>query len=367
MLIERGKKKTNLKAVVYGPEGIGKSTLGSRFPSPVFLDVEGGTHALDVARTPSPKSWSAFMAILDEFASGKMDQHGFRTLIVDTADWAEKLLKDSVCAEAGVAAIGDVPFGVLYQKLGAGWGRMLDALTRISEKMHVVLLAHSQLVHCEIPEETGAFDRYELKLNNSFKVSTSAMSKEWANMVLFLNYELMVIETDGKTKAQGGRRVCYTTHHACWDAKNRYGLPEKIRLNEDGSMPSPLVSLLAELESKDEPKPEPAALPAKAPAAAPAPVAETTAPAPAPVKEEPAAPPAPAEPAFSPEKQKLLGQLRELMTMTGVKLEELDRELSKRGIVPAGTHPRQYNEATLTRIVTNWEKVCKNIELNKGA
>jgi hypothetical protein len=39
-----------------------------------------------------------------------------------------------------------------------------------------------------------------------------------------------------KAKAQGGKRVIYTQHHACWDAKNRHGLPEELTFNspEDG-------------------------------------------------------------------------------------------------------------------------------------
>ena len=45
------------KAVIYGPEGIGKSTLAAQFPAPIFLDTEGGTHHLEVARVAAPKSW----------------------------------------------------------------------------------------------------------------------------------------------------------------------------------------------------------------------------------------------------------------------------------------------------------------------
>lgn len=50
-------------------------------------------------------------------------------------------------------------------------------------------------------------------------------------MVLFANYKTIsvAVDKDGKKhKAQGGRRIMYTSHHPCWDAKNRYGLPEEI-------------------------------------------------------------------------------------------------------------------------------------------
>ncbi|HIR27992.1 MAG TPA: AAA family ATPase, partial [Candidatus Choladousia intestinigallinarum] len=59
------------------------------------------------------------------------------------------------------------------------------------------------------------------------------MVKEWADMVLFANYKTHVIKVDGKNKAQGGQRVMYTTHHSCWDAKNRYGLPDEVPFSYD--------------------------------------------------------------------------------------------------------------------------------------
>lgn len=346
-----GKQKKKVRAVIYGPEGIGKSTMASQFPKPLFIDIEGGTHALDVARVQTPKSWAALMQMLDGFSLGHAPA-GFQTLVIDTADWSEKMLKEAICQEAGVAALGDVAYGTLYQKLGAKWGKMLDVLALIAERMHVVLLAHSQLSHCEIPEESGSFDRYELKLNQSFKVNTASMTKEWASMVLFLNYEVIVVETDGKTKAQGGRRVCFTTHHACWDAKNRYDLPEKIRLPENGKLPAELAKVLSDLEA-----------PATIAPAAPAVQTQQQQPQPAaPAVPAPAATPAPAEQKMPAEKARMLVQLADLMNMSDITLEALDRYLSKKGVVPAGTNPRNYNESTLQRIINGWQAVSSNVK-----
>lgn len=335
-----GKQKKKVRAVIYGPEGIGKSTMASQFPKPLFIDIEGGTHALDVARVQTPKSWAGLMQMLDSFATGQAPA-GFQTLVIDTADWSEKMLKEAICQEAGVTALGDMPYGTLYQKLGAKWGKMLDVLALIAERMHVVLLAHSQLSHCEIPEESGSFDRYELKLNQSFKVNTASMTKEWASMVLFLNYEVIVVETDGKAKAQGGRRVCFTTHHACWDAKNRYDLPEKIRLSEDGKLPIELAKVLSDLEAPD-PSPAPVAAPAQVPA-----------------EQKPEYLTKDKIPA---EKARMLVQLSDLMKMSDIGFEALDRYLSQKGVVPAGTNPRNYNEATLQRIINGWYAVSTNIK-----
>ena len=47
-----------------------------------------------------------------------------------------------------------------------------------------------------------------------------------------LNYKTYVVTTETNTKkAQGGKRVMYTSHHPCWDAKNRHGLPEEMDLD----------------------------------------------------------------------------------------------------------------------------------------
>lgn len=372
MNIETGKKQSKIRAVIYGPEGIGKSTLAAKFPRPLFVDVEGGTHHLDVARISAPKSWSAICQIVTDVANGRIGQE-YQTLVIDTADWAEKALKEAICREAKVQSIGDVDFGKLYQKLGAKWGTFLDDLSQVAEIKHVVLLAHSQLSHCEIPEESGSFDRYELKLNNSFKVNTASMTKEWASMVLFLNYEIVVVESGGKNKAQGGRRVMYTSHHACWDAKNRYGLPEKIRLNDDESLPKELAAIItsepatstAQVASGSNIKQDVAkqeAQPAPAQQHAPTPP-------PAQVATTPTAtlPPAPTASVTLPslEKQKLLAQLKELMIMSGIRMAELDAELARKGVVPTGTNPADYNENTLTRIINGWKAVSHNIINNR--
>lgn len=58
MEITRGKIQKAKKVVIYGPEGIGKSTFAARFPGAVFIDTEGSTNDMDVARLPRPTSWN---------------------------------------------------------------------------------------------------------------------------------------------------------------------------------------------------------------------------------------------------------------------------------------------------------------------
>ena len=64
--VTTGVQPSPVKTVLYGPEGIGKSTFASHFPEPVFIDTEGGTKRLNVARLPQPTSWAMLLDKLEQ-------------------------------------------------------------------------------------------------------------------------------------------------------------------------------------------------------------------------------------------------------------------------------------------------------------
>lgn len=230
MKITSGKQPSAQRVVVYGPEGIGKSTLGSQFPNPVFIDVESGTKQLDVARVEKPSSWSMLISQIEEFTR---DHHGYKTLVIDTADAAERLCINNVLAVGQKESIEDFGYGKGFTKVGEDWAKFLNALTELCESgMNVVVLAHSSLKKFEQPDEFGAYDRYVMKLTKQVE----PLTKEWADMVLFVNYETLVVkdEKTNSVKAVGGQRVIWTEHHASWDAKNRHGLPAKLTFPKTG-------------------------------------------------------------------------------------------------------------------------------------
>ena len=229
MNINTGKQHKPIKAVIYGPEGIGKSTFASKFPAPLFIDTEGSTSRMDVARTDTPSSLEMLRSMLVELSD---NNHGYKTLVLDTADWAERLCVQAVCAKNGKSGIEDFGYGKGYTYVYEEMARILNVLTTIWEHgMNVVITAHAAIRKFEQPDEMGAYDRWELKLVNAPKCNVCAMVKEWADMVLFANYKTYAVSVDKdgkKFKAQGGERVMYTTHSPCWDAKNRFDLAPEL-------------------------------------------------------------------------------------------------------------------------------------------
>ena len=225
MQITKGRQNLPYKTVIYGPEGIGKTTFAAQFPDPLFIDTEGSTARMDVARLPKPSSWSHLKEMIEFVIREKPCQ----TLIIDTADWAEDLCAEYVIQSGGekIKSIEDFGYGKGYTILSEQFGRFLNKLTEVTNVgIHVVLTAHAMMRKFERPEEMGAYDRWELKLEKK----TAPLVKEWADMILFANYKIFVTE-DSKTKSKkgtGGQRVMYTTHHPAWDAKNRDGLPEEM-------------------------------------------------------------------------------------------------------------------------------------------
>lgn len=226
MNITRGKKHTALKVVVYGPEGVGKTTFASQFPGVVFIDTEGSTNHMDVARTDPPKNWAELMAQVKWFGD-HADQIG--TLAIDTLDWAEKLAIRDVCEDKEIKSIEEIPYGKGYVFVKDRFNKLLEALDALRDKgVHIVLTAHAQVKKFEQPDELGSYDRYALKLNEK---NISPLIKEWSDLLLFANFRTDIV-TDEKTKTKkatgGKKRVMYTTHSACWDAKNRFDLPDEM-------------------------------------------------------------------------------------------------------------------------------------------
>ena len=223
--ITAGRVARPQKLVFYGSEGIGKTSLAAQCPDPLFIDTEGGTAHLDVRRTQKPEDWEELISLIKEVAA---TPDVCKTLVIDTADWAEAMCIDYVCKKYNQPGIESFGYGKGYSYLMEEFSHLLLACNEvILSGKNVVITAHAKMRKQELPDEQGAFDRWELKLSKQ----TAPLLKEWPDALLFLNFKTYVIATEANThKAQGGKRVIYTSHHPCWDAKNRHNLPEELDL-----------------------------------------------------------------------------------------------------------------------------------------
>lgn len=361
MQITRGKRARAQKVVIYGPEGIGKSSFASQFPDPVFIDTEGSTDNMDVARLDKPTSWTM---LVNEIAFIKANPTECKTLIVDTVDWAEQLAVAHVCSQHGKQGIEDFGWGKGYTYVQEEMGRFLNALSDLVDMgINVVLTAHAQIKKFEQPDEMGSYDRYELKLGQKTGSKTAPLVKEWADMVLFANYKTLVMTTDnGKKKAQGGERVMYTNHRPAWDAKNRHGLPDEMPFNY-----ARIAHIFAGQQQVPQPQVEQLQTVAPEPQ-------QTTPQAPEPIQEELPLDMStvgevpqnevPVEQQAAPAQYhaSLPKSLTDLMSQNNVTEEELQKVAYIRGHFPLGTPIENFPPDYWDMIVSHWQATMEVIQ-----
>jgi len=226
--VVKGLIEAPVRVLLYGVEGIGKSTFAAGAPKPIFLGAEDGTKRLDVHRFPQPSTWQDVLEALDVLRDEK---HDYETFVVDTLDWLEPLLWQYICDRDGKAGIEAYGYAKGYVAALDEWRLFLariEALGR-ARPMHVVFLAHSWIKPFKNPEGDD-FDRYELKLH----AKAGGLLKEWSDCVLFTNYETFAKEDERTGRAKGfdtGVRFIYTQRRAAYDAKNRYDLPDRLPLD----------------------------------------------------------------------------------------------------------------------------------------
>lgn len=246
------------RIVLYGVEGVGKTTWAAQARKPIFLCAEDGIRNLEATKLLSPtgeaiRSWSDVMGALEELLT---EAHDFETLVIDTADWLEPIIKNDVVnehckgSEAGFAA-----YGRGYDLAMGYWRKLLDALDRLREhrRMEIIMLAHAQLRAEESPSIGVEVKRFNMKIRGSDKCDPCAMIREWSDSFLFATFEEIKREEDnGKTRGNPtGRRVLKTQHAMMWRAKTRWKIPAEIPLSYEAyAKHRGTVSRLPEFQAK---------------------------------------------------------------------------------------------------------------------
>lgn len=239
--LENNEKILPPRILIYGTEGIGKTSFGALADNPIFLPTEKGLSGHQhVQRFPISRSFADVLGYITELAS---KDHDRRTLVVDSLDWLEPLIWDQVCKETNETAIEKVGggFGKGYTYALDLWRQYLEALDYLNEEknMTIIQIAHAQIKRYENPE-TAAYDRYSIKLQDGKSTSASGLLLEYSDMVLFANYHVSIIKDEKvfnkeRKRAIGSdERILFTQERPAYKAKNRYGLPSEIPFDKNG-------------------------------------------------------------------------------------------------------------------------------------
>ncbi len=235
--IVKGKEAKAPRIMLYGGEGIGKSTFGASAPNSIFIQTEDGLGEIDCQRFPLAKSLQDVHAALSALAE---ERHEFQTAVVDSADWLERLIFDEVCKEFGVKNIEKADGGYArgYTHALTHWRRIVNALERLRDErgMAVILISHSKVEKFEDPE-SSAYDRYLPRLHKH----ACSLICEWVDAVLFAARRFRTQKEDAgfnrertiaaPVGAEGGERILRTAGGPACVAKNRFGLPPELPLS----------------------------------------------------------------------------------------------------------------------------------------
>jgi hypothetical protein len=223
--IQAGRKVRPRRTLLYGVQGVGKSTFGATSASPIFIPVEDGLGDIECDRLPLARTSKD---IMDAISSLYSEEHDYMTVVVDTLDWLERMFWDDVSVEFGVKYLekADGGYGKGYTYTLPRWRLFLDGLDALREQrgMAVILTAHARAEKFQTPENQ-AHDRFAPRLHKL----ASALVQEWCDEVLFATYSSITdpsrVKTDGTLE-----RVMRTCEGPTHVAKNRLRMPPELPL-----------------------------------------------------------------------------------------------------------------------------------------
>lgn len=231
MRIQKGKQTRAQRVVIYGVEGIGKSTLASAAPAPLFLDTENGTGQLDIDRV-EVQSLADIAAALNYMQGEGRGQ--YKTLVLDTADNLWRLCADSICVENNWTDIEKPGYGKGYAMAGDRFRQVLARLDDVMKQgVHIVIVSHAKIDKIS-PPDNAEYSKYAIKVcaPNKQAEASRELLKEWCDCLLFCHYDTTVDSSKGKAVGKH-KRIVSTTCSPAWEAKNRYNLPEAMDMTAD--------------------------------------------------------------------------------------------------------------------------------------
>ena len=217
------------RLLIHGKEGTGKTTLGSRFPRPIFLQIEDGCPSnIEIASFGLLEDLNG---VREAIAALGNEPHDYQTVVVDSIDALEAPLWAAVCTANSWASIEAPGYGRGYVEADKTWLDLLAGFDwlRRTRGMTVVLLAHSAIETVNDPR-APSYTSYQLRAAQACAGADPGLGRRRR-----LPRDDFVIKSEDvgfgrkRVRADGGsQRYLHFENHPAFTAKNRYGLPAKM-------------------------------------------------------------------------------------------------------------------------------------------